>query len=121
MRSRFLSVLKKYFCVIGIGFAYLIWIIYTDIKIPCILKCITGYSCPACGVTRMFIAIVRLDWETAYCLNPFLFITSPIILFCLIYSEIKYIILGNRNLGKFTFLLWFEIISALLFGLIRNF
>ena len=36
---------------------------------PCPLKLITGLDCPACGITRAALAVLRLDFQAAFSLN----------------------------------------------------
>ena len=120
MKARLLETTKKYLIVISVGLLYLLWIYCTDIKIPCPIKSITGYLCPACGITRMVVAICRFDFVAAYYFNPFLFATFPVVLFCIVYSDIKYIKTGQRKLGYLSYLLWLEIIAAIAFGILRN-
>lgn len=38
--------------------------------IPCIIKAITGYPCPGCGMTRSFSALSHLDVITSLHYNP---------------------------------------------------
>lgn len=120
MRLRLKKVAKKYAIVLIIGVAYLVWVLCTDLKIPCIINVITGYDCPACGVTRMFAALFRLDFVTAYNYNKYLMINGPIILALIFYSDYRYIRTGSANLGWLNVILWLEIIMALAFGVLRN-
>lgn len=121
MRERLIKTIKKYAVLLVIGTAYLIWVFCTDIKIPCVFHLLTGYDCPACGVTRMLTSIAKFRFAEAYAYNPFLFLHLPIILFCLGYSDVRYIKTGNRTLGKLSIVLWIEIALLLLFGILRNF
>lgn len=120
MRLRLKKVAKKYAIVLIIGVAYLVWVLCTDLKIPCIINVITGYDCPACGVTRMFVALFRLDFVAAYNYNKYLMINGPIILALIFYSDYRYIRTGSANLGWLNVILWLEIIMALAFGVLRN-
>ncbi len=120
MKERLLSTVKKYALVLLIGLAYLAWVLLTGLKIPCVFKLITGLNCPGCGVTRMVVAAVRLNFSKAFWLNPYLFTNLPVILFCLVYSDIRYIQTGERALGFTKWILWCEIALALIFGVVRN-
>lgn len=96
-------------------------LIKTDAYLPCIFREITGYMCPGCGATRMCLAIIELDFKSAFNSNPILFITSPIILF-LIYKSIQnYIAYGNMMLeSKYEKIATFLVIIFILFGIVRN-
>ncbi len=120
MRKRFFKVLKRYTIIFLIGLAYLVWILLTDIKIPCVINKISGIECPGCGTTRMVLSLIRLDFKSAFYYNPFLLITSPLLLFCLAYPEIKYIRTGKYTMGKLQPLLWIELGLAIVFCILRN-
>ena len=120
MRVRLLSVFKKYLLIIIAGAIYLIWVLITDIRIPCVFNLIFKLYCPGCGITRMIAALARLDFRSAYLFNPFIFLTFPIILLLIVYSEIAYIRTETHSIGKLTPLLWLELIGAIIFGVMRN-
>ena len=56
--------------------------------IPCIFHKITHLYCPGCGLTRMILEILKLNFYQAFRYNPLLFILLP---FIIIYELIKYI------------------------------
>ena len=56
--------------------------------IPCIFHKITHLYCPGCGITRMFLSILKLDFYQAFRFNPLMFFMSP---FIIIYEIIYYI------------------------------
>ena len=120
MKERFRQTLTKYVILLLIGIAYFVFVFITGIGIPCIFHVVTGLKCPACGVTRMITSLARLDFAAAFAWNPFLLITGPVILLCLIASEVIYVKSGTRSLGKWNFVLWGEIVLALAFGVLRN-
>lgn len=68
----------------------------------------------------MILSLARLDFVSAFNYNPFLLVTSPVILFCLVYSDVRYVRTGNASMGKLGFILWIEIAFALVFGIMRN-
>ena len=121
MRSRLYGVLKKYAIILGIGLAYLIFTLLTGIGIPCLFYRLTGFQCPACGVSRMIVSVAKLDFAAAFHYNAFLLVTAPILLFCLIYPDVRFVLSGNRKLGWVNVVLWCELILLVVFGVIRNF
>ncbi len=53
----------------GFGYSYLL---------PrCLVKTLTGWSCPGCGLQRAVGALLHGDWRAAYAYNRFLFLLSP--------------------------------------------
>ena len=45
--------------------------------ISCPIKFVTGISCPGCGMTRAWLAVLRLDFAAAFYYHP-LFLLPPI-------------------------------------------
>ena len=120
MRERLKKLLKKYIIIVAVGVLYLIFTLTAKISIPCPIKLITKLDCPSCGITRMFQSIARLDFKSAYGYNQFLFITTPLILFCLFYAEYNYIKRGTHALGKLNILVYALIACGIAFGIARN-
>ena len=119
-KERLRKTVVKYSIILGIAFIYLIFVLCTSISIPCLLYELTGLKCPGCGITRMFISLVRLDFAAAFSYNPVILITGPFILAYLVYSEIKYISSGSRRTGRWEIFLWAELVLLIAFGILRN-
>lgn len=68
------KILKIYGITLTIGIAYLIWILITNITIPCLYFTTTGLFCPGCGTTRMLLSLIKLDFFEAFSYNPVVFI-----------------------------------------------
>lgn len=119
-KKRLKSTLIKYGVIFGIALAYLIFVLCTGLGIPCVFHAITKLECPGCGVTRMLISIVKLDFVSAFWYNPFLFVTGPFLIAYLIACELKFIKHGNRNMGKWQIFMYVELALALLYGILRN-
>ena len=103
------------------GTAYFLWYTYTGIGIPCLFYKFTGWQCPGCGISRMIISIVHLDFESAKKYNIVLFYLLPALSLYCVYKEITYIRTGKR---KYTALenvaMALVVIILLAFGVIRN-
>lgn len=119
-KARHQKILKLYFWILVIGGAYAIFVIATKIAIPCPIYTVMHLQCPGCGVTRMILALLRLDFAAAWAYNPYLLINGPIILGCLIASDVKYIRTGDRSMGKLSIVLWAELALAIGFAIFRN-
>ncbi len=87
--------------------------------IPCLIHKITGLYCPGCGISRMLISIVKLDFYQAFRYNPFLFI---LLVAYLIYQIIKLITYKLLTIEiKLNNKVYISIlVSTILFGIIRN-
>lgn len=57
----------------------------------CIIKNITGRECPNCGMTRAFLSILHLEFETAYQYNSKVIVVFPLTVFVYLFSWYKYI------------------------------
>ena len=64
--------MKKIIFVV-IGFCFLLLYLKLGIYIPCLFRKFTGFYCPGCGITRMFLSILQLDFYQAFRYNPLVF------------------------------------------------
>lgn len=120
LKKRLRKTAVIYCIVLCISLAYLAFVLYTGIGVPCLFYEITGLKCVGCGISRMFISLIRLDFVSAFKHNPFVFITGPFIAAYLICGDIKYIIHGNRRIKKLEIFMWAEIVLAIAYGILRN-
>ncbi len=67
-------ILKILAVSLAIGIPYLIFVLLTDLRIPCFLYETTGILCPGCGLTRMFMSMARLRFFDAYSYNRAFFL-----------------------------------------------
>lgn len=120
-QDRIKKIVKLMALMLCIGVIYTIIILNTNFGIPCMFKKITGFSCPGCGITGVFLYLFRLDFKSAFMENPMIICISPLLLYVCIRMVIRYI---NENKTKPTDfenkLIWFMLIVAILFGIIRN-
>lgn len=113
--------LITYALVVLIGILYALEIKFIGYSIPCAFYLITGYKCPGCGITRLIIALLHLDFKGAFYSNPFIFITLPL----LIYFLIKNMIINCGIIkGRFTKIengiLYVYVFLLIIFGILRN-
>lgn len=80
--------LRNLILILCAGLFYVVWLECGGTGIPCIFRKITGWLCPGCGITKLILGLLRLDFKYAYNANPFIFITIPYILFILSYDLI---------------------------------
>ncbi len=121
MKKRALTVCRYIGVLLVTGILYGIFVMNTGIGIPCIFNLITGYECPGCGVTRMCMAIMRLDFKAAYNYNKMLFLLSPALIYVFASQIYRYVRFDKTKLTKVQSVIIY-IIAALLviWGIIRN-
>lgn len=122
MKKRLAAEISLISVIFAAGLVYFFVVTLTPLKIPCFFHELTGYMCPGCGVTRMIISMVKLDFYSAFGYNKALFVTMPIILYLVFSVERKYVITGKRYLEKWErYLAYGEIAVLVIFGIVRNF
>ena len=56
-----------------------VYIVFAAGGVGCPIHALTGVSCPGCGMTRAWLAVLRLDFKAAFYYHP-LFWTVPVAL-----------------------------------------
>lgn len=121
IRKRFIEIFKYAILIIAIGVAYGFICEKTGLAIPCVFHKTTGLKCPACGVTHMCIALMHLDFKTAYESNPMLFVLSPVLFGTAFKYVADYIRTGKWKMGFIQNILLYMCIALLVvFGIYRN-
>ena len=87
--------------------------------IPCFFRLLTGFKCPGCGITTMFLCLLHGNFRAAFAANPFLFCTAPLLIteWILLMRGPKRI-RGSVCVQKTIPALY--LVCLLLFGVIRN-
>lgn len=106
---------KKEYIIITIFFFIILFLYLTGYPIPCIFHKITGLYCPGCGITRMFISILRLKFIDAFHYNCFAFI---LLIIFIILNLIK--IITQKNIMIKNSVLYVIIALAIVFAILRN-
>lgn len=120
-KKRLYKLIKPIIIIAIIGFSYYLFVMLTDIKIPCVFSRVTGLYCPGCGVSRMCISIIQLDFKAAFGYNQLVFCLLPFFVYEGVCSAVKYIKTGSRYLGKEYRIVWTIILCLLIiFGILRN-
>ena len=103
------------------GCAYAAFVSVTGLGIPCVFRLLTGLQCAGCGVSRMCLSLLRLDFAGAWQYNPAVLCLLPLGAAVGLDWVVVYIKTGSRKQR-----LWahaatvFMIIVLLLFGILRN-
>lgn len=94
-----------------------------NVPVTCIFKSVTGISCPSCGMTRAFFAILHLNFIYAFFLNIlsiplFLFIVISLIIMIIeiFKNKFEYVPKLLDFLGKY----WYVFIILLILSFIWN-
>ena len=116
MRKR---ILKIYAAVLAVCIPYLIWSLTTGIYIPCFSLATTGLQCPGCGISRMFLALARLDIAGAFSYNPVVFILLILwnVIAILCFTEKIRFVQSRRFLYS---ALAVSVTALTIFGIVRN-
>ena len=89
--------------------------------IPCIFHSLTGLQCPGCGISRMCLALLRLDLKGAWEANCAVLCLLPVGLWVAVSTVIRYVRTGNKQPGKWeNRAIWLMIAVLLIFGVVRN-
>lgn len=61
----------------------ILYIFYSVVGIGCPIRFATGISCPGCGMTRAWIALLRLDFSAAFHDHPLVLLPA---VWCILYG-----------------------------------
>ena len=107
--------------ILGIGLAYALFCLWTGLAVPCPVRAVTGLLCPGCGVTRMCLALLRLDFPGAWAANPGLLLLLPPLALLLGRLGLRYVKTGSTRLGRGeNILIWSMVSAMLLYAVLRN-
>lgn len=122
MKERRNKVLRTFAVFAVAGVLYGLITGWLGFGIPCPVHYFTGFKCPGCGVSRMFISLMKLDFKSAFEANRLLLVTLPVIASLLFVYFFRYIKTGSRKIFKAENIIYIVlIISFLIFGVVRNF
>ncbi len=114
------NILKIYATVFIVGILYYIFIKLTGLSLPCYIYKYTGMCCPACGITRMFLALAKFNIPLAFSSNPIMFILLTIWNIVAILCMFTKIRLVKSSFFLYT-LLYTSLATLFIFFLVRNY
>ena len=113
--------LKEVIIILAILLLYFILNVTISFSVPCLFHEITGLYCPGCGITRMIIAIYKLDFYQAFRYNPLVFIMLPFIVFLVVDYIHKKIVNKKPVYQHINDKIWYAVIIIfILYGILRN-
>ena len=86
-----------------------------NFTIPCLFHEITNLYCPGCGITRMFLALFKLDFYQAFRYNPLVFI---LLILSIVYFFVKKI--GKLNFKFPNYIYYYLLVIVIIYGILRN-
>ena len=120
-KKRFVKLLTIGMAFLLAGCFYAVFVEMTGWGIPCLFRLVTGLDCPGCGVTRMCIALLHLDFVTAAQSNGMVLFLLPVFLIIFLKNAVRYVRDGSYHLGKAENIFLVAAIVLLLgFGILRN-
>lgn len=121
VKRRLLCVLGSAALLLALGVVYAGFVRRTGIGLVCPLYFLTGLKCPGCGVTRMCLALLRLDFPAAFAANPVLLLLGPVLAVIFVTYSVTYIRTGHRQAHRWqNAVLWSCITILVLYGITRN-
>lgn|SRR5574344_220749 len=121
MKQRTLTILKYILGIITIGILYSLFVLKTSIGIPCVFHLVTGFKCPGCGISRMCLSILHLDFKKAFHYNQMIFILLPVFIVVVITQIVRYIKYNQTKTTKVQSAIYYIGIALLvIFGVLRN-
>lgn len=120
-KKRLVKLCKKGGILLLLGIAYYLFIRIIGWGIPCMVHLVTGIYCPGCGITRMFMALVQLDFATALRYNALVTLLLPFIAVFGLRRTVIYVRTGNTGPDRLEIvLLTIAVILTVSFGILRN-
>ena len=77
-KGRAVASLKKPAIYLAVGLAYYLFVRVTGWAIPCVFYLLSHKYCPGCGITRMCMALLRLDFSAAFTYNALVMTMLPV-------------------------------------------
>lgn len=113
--------MKPIAILLAIGFIYVIFYLVTGFGIPCPFKAVTGLYCPGCGISRMFMNMLKLDFYAAFSSNCVVFCALPFFVAGVVRHCYRYVRYGTRELSKTeNVLIILLVVILLVFAVVRN-
>ena len=98
---------------------YFLYLNFPRFVIKCLLKEITGFKCPGCGITRMLVNFFKFNFMDGIKYNLFLAVTLPYVAYVIGYSCDLYI--KGKDASKiFSVFCYMYVGMLIVWGIVRN-
>lgn len=98
---------------IVLGGEFLLFCLNFGIYVPCLFRKVTGFYCPGCGITRMFLSILQLDFYQAFRYNSLVFI---LFVGVILFKILRF----NFSKKSKEYASYFLLFVVVLYGILRN-
>lgn len=120
-KQRLKKLIIGYAVFLAAGLAYAAFCMITGYGIPCIFHLITHLKCPGCGVSRMFLCLLRFDFKGAWEANPVILCMLPFFAYLAAVLSVRYVRDGKARLRKTeNILVGIACVILVIFGILRN-
>ncbi len=120
-KKRAVRLLIFYAALLAVGLIYALICRLLGGGIPCVFHTLTGLYCPGCGITRMFLCLLRGDLMSAWLYNPAVLLLLPAFAAVFVHLSKRYVKDGTLAPRKWASILMYCMIGVLLaFGVLRN-
>lgn len=121
VKKRLRGSLIKAGLVLLLGIAYVVLNRLTGWGIPCVFYMTNGSLCPGCGISRMFLALLELDFVRALKCNALVMVLLPFGIVFGLRRWILYVRSGNTELDKAeTWMVMIAFGLTIAFWILRN-
>ena len=120
-KQRLCRLLRDVCLVALLGGVYALICFHFGVGLPCPFYLFTGLQCPGCGVSRLCLSLLRLDFAGAWAANPVILLLLPFGVLLAVRLAVRYVRNGTRRLTKAeTVLVYAACVCLLIFGVLRN-
>lgn len=101
------------------GAIYYFIVSYLHLGLPCLIKLTTGFKCPSCGITHMFINLSHFKFKEAYSDNQYCFFAWIPTLLEVLY--VRYMSSAQKKIPTWNYVFVYILCGgAIAFGVLRN-
>ncbi|MBR4304709.1 MAG: DUF2752 domain-containing protein [Clostridia bacterium] len=120
-KARAVKLIRKVGAALAAGLIYLVLVRVTGWRIPCVFYELSGKYCPGCGITRMFVALSRLDFAAAAGYNLLALILLPVGAAVGVAKAVGYVRRGECKSSRLETACWLLVLAlCAVFTVMRN-
>ncbi len=121
MKKRVYKTVMPIAILMAVGILYIIFIKITGLSLFCPINKFLGIYCPGCGLSRMILNILHLDFARAFSSNCLAFVMIPVFLFLYLHHCYRYIRYNDSSTKKWEEITYYVLIGLFLaFAVVRN-